>query len=88
MPTITLEFPASVFSTLQKSPEEFAKEVRVAAAVQWFAEGLLSQSRGAEIAGISRAEFIDECWRRKVPVCQQTAEEMLEDAGSAADTRR
>lgn len=88
MPTITLDFPLSVFSALRKSPEEFAKEIRVAAAVQWYAQGLLSQSRAAEIAGISRAEFIDECWMRKVPVCQQTAEEILEDATRAAETHR
>jgi len=32
----------------------------LAAAVEWYAQERISQGKGAEIAGLSRAEFIDE----------------------------
>lgn len=83
MATITHELPPSAFSALRLSPEEFAREMRIAACVQWYAQGVISQGKAAEIAGISRAEFLDELFRRRVPACQITVEELrreLEDA--------
>lgn len=76
MATVTLEFPPDVLAALRKSPEEFAKEVRTAAAIQWYSEGIVSQGKAASIAGLTRAEFIDELHRRKVPVSQATIEEI------------
>ena len=49
MSQIVLDFPASAFSALRKSPQEFVHEVRIAAAVQWYAEGVVSQEKAAEI---------------------------------------
>lgn len=79
MTTITLEFPSDVFATLRKSPDELAQEMRVAAAVQWYAEGVVSQGRASEIAGLSRAAFLDELARRKVSASQVTVEELREE---------
>ncbi len=42
-------------------------------------EGRFSQSKAAEILGISRAVFLEELFRRKVPACQVTIEELLEE---------
>ena len=53
--------------------------MRTAACVQWYAQGLVSQERAADIAGLSRAEFLDELFRRKVPACQVTLEELVEE---------
>lgn len=79
MATITHEMPADVFATLRLSPAELAHEMKVAACVQWYAQGLVSQGKAAEIAGLSRAEFLEELFRRKVPACQVTFEELLEE---------
>jgi len=76
MATVTLEFPPDVLSALRKSPEELATEIRIAAAVQWYSEGLISQGKASQIAGLTRAEFLDELHRRKVPVSQATIEEL------------
>ncbi len=77
MTTITHDLPTSAFSALRLSPSEFAREMRIAACVQWYAQGLVSQEKGAEIAGLSRAEFLEELFRRKVPASQATLEELL-----------
>ena len=78
MPTITFDVPGAL-SALRLSPTEFVKEMRVAAALLWYSHGEISQSKAAEIAGTSRAEFIDELSHRRIPVVQVTAEELQDD---------
>lgn len=79
MPQVVFDFPASVFSALRKAPDEFAAEMRLAAAIHWFSQGLISQGKGAEVAGVCRAEFLDELFRRKIPAVQVTLEELREE---------
>jgi predicted HTH domain antitoxin len=79
MATISYDLPTTAFSALRLSPREFAREMRIAACVQWYAQGLVSQEKAAEIAGLHRAEFLAELFRRKVPACQVTFEELLEE---------
>ncbi|MGH8474436.1 MAG: UPF0175 family protein [Methylococcales bacterium] len=59
MTTIAYDFEPGVFGALRLSPAEFAREMRIAAAVQWYAQGRVSQGRAAEIADPCRAEFIN-----------------------------
>jgi len=79
MATVTIELPDGAFSALRRSPEEFVKEMRIAAAVQWYAQQQISQEKAAEIAGLSRTEFLDELFRRRVPASQVMLEELLSD---------
>jgi predicted HTH domain antitoxin len=79
MPTITFDVPDGALSALRLSPSEFVKEMRVAAALLWYSRGELSQSKAAEVAGTSRAEFIDELSLRRIPVVQVAAEELLDE---------
>jgi predicted HTH domain antitoxin len=53
--------------------------MRIAAAVQWYARGVVSQGRAAELAGLTRADFLDELYRRKVSACQVSAEELVDE---------
>ncbi len=79
MANIAYDLPSSAFAALRLSPKEFADEMRIAASVQWYAQGRLSQEKAAEIAGLSRAQFLEELFRRKVPACQVTLEELIEE---------
>jgi predicted HTH domain antitoxin len=81
MATISYEVPPRAFAALHLSPKEFAREMRIAACVQWYAQGLVSQERAAEISGLSRAEFIEELFRRRVPACQVILEDLVEEIG-------
>lgn len=79
MAQVVFDFPPTVFSALRKSPDEFAAEMRLAAAIHWYSQGLVSQGKAAEIAGVSRAAFLEELFLRKIPAVQVTLEELREE---------
>ncbi len=83
MTQLTLEMPESAFATLHKSPQEFTRELRIAAAVKWYELERISQGRAAEIAGLTRAEFMTVLGQYKVSAFQYTAEEVLEELANA-----
>lgn len=68
MTPITLQMPDDVFAALRRSPDEFARELRLAAAVHWYSRGDISQEKAAEIAGLNRKEFLLALAREKVDV--------------------
>ena len=58
--------------------------MRLAAAVKWYETERISQAKAAEIAGVTRAGFLDALARFRVSVLQYTREELvaeLDDAG-------
>jgi predicted HTH domain antitoxin len=79
MTQLTLDMPEEAFATLHQTPKEFTREMRIAAAVKWYELGKISQGRGAEIAGLTRAAFIDALSRYQVCPFQYTAEEIIEE---------
>ena len=76
---IQIELPESAFSALRTSPDAFVKEMRLAAAVKWYEIGTISQSKAAEIAGISRYEFLEALSRFQVSPFQMTPDELAEE---------
>jgi predicted HTH domain antitoxin len=76
MPKLLLDLPEDAFSILRTSPETFARELRLAAAVKWYEVGRISQGKAAELAGLSRAEFVDALSRFEVSPFQSTPEEL------------
>jgi predicted HTH domain antitoxin len=64
-PSVTLQFPDDVFSALRRSPEEFGRELRVAAAIHWYERGELSQEKATHVAGLTRVQFLAELARTK-----------------------
>ena len=80
---LKLDMPEGAFSALRKDPNEFAKELRLAAAVKWYEMGMISQEKAAEIAGLTRDEFISSLSRFNVSPFQYTAEEIEEELRNA-----
>ncbi len=83
MVQMTIEMPESALAALRKTPEDFARELRLAAAVKWYELRQLSQERAANIAGVSRAEFLDSLGRFGVSPFQYDADDIVEEANRA-----
>jgi predicted HTH domain antitoxin len=77
MVRMTIEMPEEALAGLRKDPASFARELRLAAAVKWYEMKMVSQGRAAEIAGLSRREFLDALGRFGVTPFQYDAEEVV-----------
>ena len=47
MTSVTMQLPDDVFSALRRSPDEFVRELRLAAAIHWYGKGEISQEKAA-----------------------------------------
>jgi predicted HTH domain antitoxin len=80
---LTLEMPEGVLAALRKDPAAFLSDLRLAAAVKWYEMEEVSQGRAAEIAGLTRAEFLAALGRFRVSPFQYTPAEALDEADRA-----
>ena len=77
---LSFEINRDSLSALRKDPEHFLPEMRLAAAVKWYELGILSQSKAAEVAGVSRSEFLASLSRFQVSPFQYGADEIADEA--------
>lgn len=87
MKTIAIELPESIFSALRKDPGEFTQELRLVAAVKWYELGQITQGQAAELAGLTRSEFINILARYQVSPFQYTPEEVVAELESLNESR-
>ena len=87
MTSIILNFPENIFSALHKSPNEFAQEMRVAAAIKWYELKLVSQSKAAEIAELTHSEFIQALSRYQVSPFQSIEADLVNQLNQEALAR-
>jgi predicted HTH domain antitoxin len=78
---VSFDLPREILSALRQDPDAFVGEMRLAAAVKWYEVQMVSQAKAADIAGISRAEFLQALHRFGVTPFQTTAEELMAEAG-------
>ena len=78
---LTLDIPVEALSALRKNPDTFAREMLEAALCKWYEQGKISQSKAAEIAGISRKELLDLLKKNDVSPFQYTAEDLEKELG-------
>jgi predicted HTH domain antitoxin len=79
----TIDVPEDALAALRAEPKDFARQLRLAAAVQWYEVRRISQGRAAQIARLSRAEFLVALGQSGVSPFQYGAAEALEEAGRA-----
>jgi predicted HTH domain antitoxin len=76
---INVELPEEVFSATRSTPEHFVKEMRLAAAVKWYEMEKISQAKAAEIAGVTRHEFLKALDEFGISPFQVTRDELLKE---------
>jgi predicted HTH domain antitoxin len=74
-----MDLPEEAFAALRRSPTEFAREMRLAAAIHWYSRGEISQERAAEIAGLDRTDFLTTLAERHVDVFAVDMESLDEE---------
>ncbi|TVR58602.1 MAG: UPF0175 family protein [Candidatus Competibacteraceae bacterium] len=83
MTTVAIELPEEAFSALRRSPPEFAREMRLAAAIHWYARGEISQEKAAMIAGLDRADFLAALAAQQIDVFQVDMESLRRELDRA-----
>lgn len=76
---ITLEIPDDSLSITRESPDEFARALRIAAAVKWYELGRISQSKAVELIGCNRVEFFNHLRDYGVPFLQVSVADLEEE---------
>jgi predicted HTH domain antitoxin len=76
---VAIDLPRSLLSALRQDPAGFVQEMRLAAAVKWYEMHRVSQAKAAEIAGLSRAEFLTALNQFGVTPFQYDADEIVEE---------
>ncbi len=78
---VSIELPRDVLSALRQDPDGFVREMRLAAAAKWYETRLVSQGKAAEIAGVSRSEFLTILQRFGGLPFQYDADEIIREIG-------
>lgn len=80
MKRLEIDLPDETFAGLGRESAELTAEFRAAAAAKWYEVGRVSQEVAAQIAGVSRSEFVTLLSRLQVSPMQESAEEALASA--------
>jgi len=83
MCTVKLDLPEEVLTAMRLSPTEFAREMRLAAAIYWYHQGQVSGAKAGQIAGLTRLEFLEELARRKLDVFVVDMEDLKQELAHA-----
>ena len=73
---LTIKYPSGFERAVHLSKEEMEQHIRLMAALKMFELGKVSSGKAAELAGMSRVEFIETCGRYRVGVFNYTPEDL------------
>ena len=80
---ILVEIPPALLDAVQRTPQEFDAEAKMAMAARLYEMKRLSSGMAATIAGVSRVQFLRELHRCGVPVIDVTQAELEADVANA-----
>jgi predicted HTH domain antitoxin len=82
MKQLQLDYPDDLATAIQLTSEELEEQIRLMAALKMFELGKLSSGKAAELAGLSRVQFLDACGRYRVPTFNYSADEVEGELGA------
>jgi predicted HTH domain antitoxin len=80
---ICIQVPQESLISLKEQPESFAREMQLLAAVKLYELGKLSSGRAAQLAGLTRVEFLLALGRYQVSPFELDAERLAQDVANA-----
>ena len=85
---LEVQYPAGFEQAVRMTKDEFAHHVRLMAALKMFELGKLSSGKAAELAGLSRIEFLETCGRYQVSVFNIPDEDVEQELQRDLETLR
>ena len=80
---ILVEVPSAMLDAVQRTPQEFAVEAKMAMAAKLYEMKRLSSGMAAALVGISRVEFLAALSRYGVPVIDLSISDLESDVANA-----
>ncbi len=74
-----IKYPTGFEHAVHMTREEMEQHIRLMAALKMFELGKVSSGKAAELAGMSRVEFLEVCGRYRVSVFNYPAEDIDEE---------
>ena len=85
---LKIKYPTGFELAVHLSKEEMEQHIRLMAALKMFELGKVSSGKAAELAGMSRVEFIETCGRYRVSVFNYAPDELEKELDSDLKTAR
>ena len=76
---LKIKYPAGFENAIHITKDELEQQIRLMAALKMFELGKISSGKAAELAGISRIEFLEMCGRYRVSIFNYAPDEVEEE---------
>jgi predicted HTH domain antitoxin len=86
--TLEVKQPVGFEWAVHLSKQELNQNIRLMAALKMFELGKLSSGKAAELAGMTRVQFLETCGQYKVSVFNYSPEELEKELAADLDTVR
>ncbi len=85
---LKIKYPSGFEHAVHMTKEEIEQHIRLMAALKMFELGKVSSGKAAELAGMSRVEFLETCGRYRVSVFNYPPEEIEEEIKKDVEAAR
>ena len=85
---LKIKYPTGFEHAVHMTKEEMEQHIRLMAALKMFELGKITSGKAAELAGMSRTEFLEACGRYRVSVFNYSDEEVGEEIKKDFETAK
>ena len=85
---LKIKYPTGFENAVHMTKDEMEQHIRLMAALKMFELGKISSGKAAELAGMSRAEFLEACGRYRISVFNSPDEEVEPEIRKALEAVR
>lgn len=85
---LRIPYPEKLPEAMGQTPDEFEHEMRFLVAAKLYELGRITSGRAADVAGMERADFLNELGAHRISVWNYDAEELEQEIEAARDRAR